>query len=395
MKEPNYFIPPRSFKVFGFDIYYYAVMIVCGIILAVIVASLLMKRRNIPSDWIFDLILCVLPLGIIGARTFSVITDPSSSITEWFSKFREGGLSIIGGVIGGALGVVLFCLIHKVNFFRIADCVVPGLALAQAIGRWGNFFNQEVYGAQVTDPAMQWFPFAVYIESSGTWHYAFFFYESLVNLAVFALLFTFMWKFMKKPSGLAMCGYFFCYGVTRSIMEPLRDAQFILGYNVPISFVFSVIMCVGGALLALGLLYYNRRKYGRCFGAAEGEPLAILPRYYTKEQLQKMEEARLAKEKAAKAAAAKSQEDETQKKSAVLCPACGARFIAESDVAECPFCHSPVNAAGNESRGANTEVANECKGGSEDAPTAGKGGANASTPDTNGAVATGEEEEKK
>ena len=352
MKEPNYFIPPRSFQIFGFDIYYYAVMIVCGIILAVIVATLLMKRRNIPADWIFDLILCVLPLGIIGARTFSVVTDPTTSISEWFTGFRDGGLSIIGGVIGGALGVILFCLIHKVNFLRIADCVVPGLALAQAIGRWGNFFNQEVYGGQVTNPALQWFPFAVYIESYRTWHYAFFFYESLINLAVFALLFTFMWKFKKKPSGLAMCGYFFCYGLTRSIMEPLRDSQFILGYNIPVSFVFSIIMCVGGALLALGLLYYNRRKYGRCFGAAEGEPLAILPKYYTKEQLKKFYEDKLLKEKAAQlkaeAESAGDAPSPVPKKNAVVCPACGARFVAEGDVAECPFCHTPFNTGGGD-----------------------------------------------
>ena len=103
-----------------------------------------------------------------------MLTDPGSSITEWFTGFRSGGLSITGGIIGGALGVVLFCIIHKINFLRVADCLLPGVILAQAMGRWGNFFNQEVYGGPVTDPSMQWFPFAVYIERTGTWHYAFF-----------------------------------------------------------------------------------------------------------------------------------------------------------------------------------------------------------------------------
>lgn len=352
MRDPNYFIPPRSFSIFGFDIYYYAVMIVCGIILAVIVATLLFKRRNIPADWIFDLILCVLPIGIVGARLFYCITG-NVEPQYWFSfddvyGIRAGGLSIIGGVIGGALGVVLFCLIHKVNFFRIADCVVPGLALAQVLGRWGNFFNQEVYGAEVTNTALQWFPFAVFIEDTNSWHYAFFFYEGLFNFIVFALLFLLLWKFKKKPSGLALAGYLFSYGLVRSIMEPLRDPQYILGNNVPISFVFSLIMCVGGILLALSLLYYNRRKYGRCFGAAEGEPLAILPKYYTKEQLKKMEEEKLAKQKAAKlkAAAGSAEEKPAEpKKSVAVCPACGARFAVEGEVAECPFCHSPVQAA--------------------------------------------------
>ena len=171
---PNYDPPARSFQIFGFDIYYYAVCIVVGILVATGVVALLFKRRNIPVDWTIDLLLCILPLGIVGARTFYVVTDPSTSITEWFTGFRDGGLSIIGGVIGGALGVVLFCLIHKINFLRVADCLLPGVILAQGLGRWGNFFNQEVYGPLITDEALQWFPFGVYIERVGEWHYAFF-----------------------------------------------------------------------------------------------------------------------------------------------------------------------------------------------------------------------------
>ena len=341
VKEPNYFIPDRSFKVFGLEIYYYAVMIVIGIILAFVVVTLLFKRRNIPSDWTVDLLLCILPLGIIGARTFYVLTDPATSITEWFSGFRDGGLSIIGGVIGGALGVGLFCLIHKINFFRIADCLIPGVILAQSIGRWGNFFNQEVYGALIENPAMQWFPFAVFIEKSQTWHYAFFFYESLADFAVFALLFTFMWKFKKKPHGLSTCGYFFCYGLVRSIMEPLRDSEFILGSHVPISFVFALIMCIGGALLAVGLLLWNRYKHGSFVGAVNGEPLAILPRYYSAEERKKLEADRLAKENAAKHAENSAQESEDGC-TVYVCPQCGARFSAEGGAASCPYCNAPV-----------------------------------------------------
>lgn len=291
MNEPNYSIPPAvAFTVFGIEIRYYAIMIILGVILAIVVVSFLFKRRNIPVSWVLDLLLCVLPLGIIGARTFSVVTDPGSSIAEWFTGFRSGGLSITGGIIGGALGVVLFCLIHKINFLRVADCLLPGVILAQAMGRWGNFFNQEVYGGLVTDQSMQWFPFAVYIEREGAWHYAFFFYEMLANLVIFALLFTLMWKFKKRPHGLSMCGYFFGYGLVRSIMEPLRDPQFQLGHNVMISEVFAIIMCVGGFLLAVILIGWNKYKHGSFFGSKDGEPLAILPVYHTKEELKKQEE---------------------------------------------------------------------------------------------------------
>ena len=305
------------FTIFGYPIYYYAVIIVCGIILATVVVALLFKRRNIPTEWVLDLLLCILPLGIIGARTFFVLTDPSSDITQWFSTFRDGGLSIIGGVIGGAIGVVLFCLIHKINFFRVADCLVPGVILAQAIGRWGNFVNQEVYGAEVTNEALQWFPFAVFIEKTGEWHYAFFFYESMLNLVIFALLFVLMWKFKKKPSGLALAGYLFGYGTVRSIMEPLRDPQFILGSSMPVSQVIALVMAFGGLTLAICLLIWNYKKYGRLFGADdEAEGSAVLPVYYTAEQRRKAEEERCRREAAR--AAVKRQGPPDPLRSAVL-----------------------------------------------------------------------------
>lgn len=364
MKEPNYYIPERSFHIFGLEIYYYAVMIVLGIICAIVVVSLLFKRRGISVDWVIDLLLCILPLGIIGARTFYVLTDPSTNITEWFSGFRNGGLSIIGGVIGGAVGVVIFCLIHKINFLRVADCLLPGVILAQGIGRWGNFFNQEVYGAVVENPAMQWFPLSVYIESTQEWHLAFFFYESLANIAIFGLLFALMWNFKKKPHGLSMAGYFFGYGLVRSIMEPLRDGQFILGSSVPISQVFAILMCVGGALLAAGVIAYNRYKNGSFFGASNGgEPLATVPRYYSADERKKMEEARLAKERAVLAAGQKAAEGDEgappegsaesggaqeQNEKAVVCPACGARIaVTKEGVSQCPYCGAPVDASEN------------------------------------------------
>ena len=300
----------------GFTIYYYAIIIVFGIICAAVVAGILFKHRNLPADWILDLLLCVLPLGIIGARTFFCLTDPSTSIADWFTKFRDGGLSIIGGVIGGTLGVVLFCLIHKLNFLRVADCVVPGVILAQAIGRWGNFANQEVYGPEITNPALQWFPMGVFIDDVQEWHYAFFFYESVLNLLIFIGLFLLMWKFTKKPHGLALSGYLFGYGVVRSIMEPLRDSQFILGSSLPISQVFALCMAIGGAVLFVAILLVNKKLHGSFFGAAEGEPSAILPRYYSAEEHKKMEEEKRKKLSAAnanKAEPSQKQKDVTNK----------------------------------------------------------------------------------
>lgn len=359
MNDPNYYIPNRSFEIFGMEIYYYAVMIVIGIICAFVVVALLFKRRNISVDWTVDLLLCILPLGIIGARTFYVVTDPSTNITEWFTGFRDGGLSIIGGVIGGAIGVVVFCLIHKINFLRVADCLLPGVILAQGIGRWGNFFNQEVYGAVVENVSAQWFPFAVFIEDTQTWHYAFFFYESIANFIIFGLLFALMWNFKKKPHGLSMSGYFFGYGLVRSIMEPLRDSEFILGSKVPISQVFAILMCVGGALLAIGLIAYNRYKNGSFFGAVHGEPSAILPRYYSAEERKKMEELERKKEEMMRLSGeSKKSGDEDGAKndsdlgeaSVMRCPACGARIKVVGEVSNCPYCGAFVEGQEKDNR---------------------------------------------
>ncbi len=280
----------RGIILFGFEIYYYAICIVCGILLATFLSALLMKRRNMSSDFIFTLFIFCIPSALICARLYYCITG-GLNISQWFSwnSIRNGGLSVIGGVLGGVGAGVIVCLVKKVNFFRAADCVVVTILVAQAMGRWGNFFNKEVYGAEVTDPALQWFPFAVPVSPSpsvygigsfsdphATWHYAFFFYEMLLNLAGFAILYTAAWFWDKKPNGLLMCGYFVWYGLVRSAMEPLRDPKYILdGGGVPWSLVTSVLMAVGG-LAGIGvLLFLNYRKEGAFIGSKKGDPCGI------------------------------------------------------------------------------------------------------------------------
>ncbi len=265
----------RGIIVFGFEIYYYAICIVTGIIVATTLSALLMKRRNISPDLIFTLFVFCIPVALLCTRLFYCITD-GMPISQWFSwqSIREGGLSIVGGALGGVGTGFVVCKVKKVSFLRAADCVVITILAAQAIGRWGNYFNQEVYGGLVTDPSMQWFPFAVQIGSE--WHYAFFFYESLINACGFILLYTLAWKWAKKPNGLFTCAYFVWYGTVRSIMEPLRDPKYILsGGGVPWSLVFSILMIVGGVTGIGLLLYFNHRKEGAPIGSKEGDPCGI------------------------------------------------------------------------------------------------------------------------
>ncbi len=265
----------RGIIVFGFEIYYYAICIVTGIIVATTLSAILMKRRNMSPDFIFTLFVFCIPVALLCTRLFYCITD-GMPISQWFSwqSIREGGLSIVGGALGGVGTGFVVCKVKKISFLRAADCVVITILAAQAIGRWGNYFNQEVYGGLVTNPSQQWFPFAVQIGSE--WHYAFFFYESVINACGFAILYTLAWKWAKKPNGLFVCSYFVWYGTVRSIMEPLRDPRYILsGGGVPWSLVFSILMIVGGLIGAGLLLYFNYRKEGTPIGSKNGDPCGI------------------------------------------------------------------------------------------------------------------------
>ena len=287
---PLFGINERGIILFGFEIYFYAICIVAGMLLAAYLSSLLMRRRNINPELILTLFIVCIPSALVCARLYYCITD-GMHISQWFEwdSIRSGGLSILGGVMGGVLAGLIVCLIKKIDFLRVADCVVLNILVAQAMGRWGNFFNKEVYGAEVTDPAFQWFPFAVPVSPSGgiygigsfsdpgsEWHYAFFFYESCINLIGWALLCYAAWKWDKKPNGLFVCAYFFWYGLVRSVMEPLRDPAYILnGGGIRWSFVTSLILMVLGLIGAGVLLYLNYRKEGAPIGSKTGDPCGI------------------------------------------------------------------------------------------------------------------------
>ena len=227
-----------AFSIFGVDVYWYGLIITFAIVLDFILLAKLCKKFGYDKEMPFDLVLSAVILGIIGARLFSVVFDSGADITDFF-EFRNGGMSIIGGLLGGVVGVMLYSLIKKCNFFMVTDVLAPLVILAQAIGRWGNFFNMEVYGKEVVNESLQWFPFAV--EVYGTWHHALFFYESVLNLLGFVLLFYLLYKFRHK-FGVVTGAYLVYYGVVRFFLESLRMDEFILRFGeVPISKVMSVL----------------------------------------------------------------------------------------------------------------------------------------------------------
>lgn len=233
---------------------WYGVLIVCGILAAIALASHEEKRLQLPRDTVIDLAFWVIPLGLIGARTYYVIfqwnlfaADPLSALRIW-----EGGLAIYGGVIGGLLGVLLFALRRKCSPFILTDMIVPGLSLAQGIGRWGNYFNMEAYGQEITNPAWQFFPIGVQIPSSNgyAWHMATFFYESCWDIAVFALLWFVIRKRSQYPGNVTLW-YMLLYGLGRFFIEGLRTDSLMTG-SIRVSQLLSLILVViAGSLLII------------------------------------------------------------------------------------------------------------------------------------------------
>lgn len=246
-----------AFTIFGVNIYWYGIFITLGILVAFLLAFPLCKRKGLSSNVPYEILIAILPLGIICARLFSVLFDSGLSIADYF-KFREGGMSIIGAVIGGGIGLTILCAIKKYNFFALADVLVVVLILAQAIGRWGNYFNGELYGQEITNPSLQFFPFAVNI--NGVYYEALFFYESVLNLLGFVLLISLYWKLNIK--GIATGSYLVYYGTVRFFLEPRRQAEYILKLgNIQISRLLSLMMIlVGIAILIYVIVTFVKSK---------------------------------------------------------------------------------------------------------------------------------------
>ena len=238
---------PSGLVISGFEIYWYALLIVAGAAGAILIAHAREARLGFKKDTAVDLALAAVPLGLICARAYYVLFS-----WEYYAahpadilSFRQGGMAIYGGVIGGGLGAFIYCRAKKISFAKTADLVAPGLALAQAVGRWGNFVNHEAYGAAVLDPQWQFFPLAVEIPGAG-WHWATFFYESAWCLCVAAVLLYAEKKRRFRRSGDTFLWYLLLYALERALVEGLRtDSLYLMGLRVSqmLSLAAAVVVC--------------------------------------------------------------------------------------------------------------------------------------------------------
>lgn len=219
--------PIRSFSIGPLEIHLYGVIIALGLLLAVLYACRRSKAFGIKDDDILDGVLWVTPFSILCARLYYCIfsweqyaSDPVSILYIW-----EGGLAIYGGVLGALIGVAVFCRYKKIKVTALLDLVSLGFLIGQCLGRWGNFFNREAFGAE-TDSFLR---MGLFNPANGvtTYHHPTFLYESLWNLAGFLLLHFLSKK--RKYDGQIALGYVAWYGLGRAFIEGLRTDSLYWG----------------------------------------------------------------------------------------------------------------------------------------------------------------------
>lgn len=270
----NFLANAVAFTIGDFNVYWYGIIITAAILIATVFCMFETKRHKGNADYILTLFICVIPLAIIFARLAYVIFHPSDffPVKSWgdfveIFNIREGGISILGAIPGGILGAFInYKLVKKdkIPFGELLDILSPAMILGQALGRWGNFVNQELYGKPITDPNLQWFPFAVKIDNGidQGWFQATFFYEMVLNLIGFAILLVIGRKVKKNLACLTF--YMTWYFAVRSVMESLRaDAVVSGGLHVGVlgCAIVSVLSFVVFILIVTGKLKTGTPAY--------------------------------------------------------------------------------------------------------------------------------------
>ena len=243
-----------AFSFLGFEVAWYGLIICMGMIAAVAYLTFRSTRIGITLEDVLDGVLFVIPIGILGARLYYVIMSERgySSFIDVID-ISKGGLAIYGGIIAGAITVFVFCKVKKIRFMAFADCVCPGLILAQAIGRWGNFMNGEAFGAE-TDIFCRMGLTNFLTAYDTVYVHPTFLYESLWNILGFILINIFYRH--KRYDGQIFLLVFGWYGFGRMFIEGLRQDSLYLG-------AFRVSQLLAGSIFVVCtalLIYFAFRK---------------------------------------------------------------------------------------------------------------------------------------
>ena len=245
--------PPRNLEIGPFNIYFYGIIIALGMVLAVMYASRRSKEFGITEDDLLDGVLWVTPFAIICARAYYCIFSwdyYGKHLVEVFYIWN-GGLAIYGGVLGAALGLAFFCKIKKIKLPMLLDLVSLGFLIGQSMGRWGNFFNREAFGAETTSFLRMGLMNAY--TGQVTYYHPTFFYESVWNAVGFVLLHKLSKK--RQYDGQIALSYVAWYGLGRAFIEGLRTDSLYLG-----PFRVSQLLAAVSCIAALSVLIWQMRK---------------------------------------------------------------------------------------------------------------------------------------
>lgn len=266
---------PRSFSIFGFDIYFYGLIIGLGVIAGILMAAHMAKITGQSPDTYWDFALYAVIFSVIGARVYYVVfswEEYKGSLANIFN-IRQGGLAIYGAVIAAFITLFIYSRIKKTNAFLMGDTAMPGLILGQAIGRWGNFMNREVFGEYYDGLLSMQLPVAAVRDSGDITEnilahipeganyinvHPTFLYESAWNLLVFVSLLLFHKH--KRFDGELCLLYLGGYGLGRFVIEGIRtDTLFLPGTMIPVSQLLAALLVV----FAVALDVIVRVRLGR------------------------------------------------------------------------------------------------------------------------------------
>ena len=266
---------PVLFTAFGFEIRWYSVLLLVAMIIAIILLIKEAKRFNIPKDFSFNLAFWVIVFGIISARIYYCLFNYSlykDNLIDIF-KIWEGGLAIHGGLIGGFITLVIYCKRYNVNPFKMTDIAVVPILLAQAIGRWGNFFNSEAHGSATTYYRLKELHIPEKIiegmKIGNVYYHPTFFYESMYCLLGFLILF-FVRRYRYLKRGQLTCFYLMYYSIGRFFIEMLRTDSLMLG-GFRVAQVVSIILFIIG--LAISMILSRKGRFEDLYNEEQNGPV--------------------------------------------------------------------------------------------------------------------------
>ncbi|WP_125707295.1 prolipoprotein diacylglyceryl transferase [Companilactobacillus zhongbaensis] len=254
---------PIAFNLGGLQIHWYGIIIALGALVGVVMAMREATKRGVNSDNILDLVLIGVPVALICARIYYVVFElpfylenPSEIIKIW-----HGGIAIYGGLIGGFIVLVWLCLRRKISIWLMLDIAAPSVLLGQIVGRWGNFMNQEAFGAKTTLDFLQSLHLPHFVIEqmfiNGAYRQPTFLYESMWNVVGLIIILALRHRKQFYKVGEVFLSYLVWYPIGRFFVEGMRTDSLYIMPGVRVSQVLSVILLV----VAIGLLIYRRKKY--------------------------------------------------------------------------------------------------------------------------------------